>query len=260
VTARASIAGHALEIDRVPGSSPTLVFLHEGLGSVARWRDFPRAVAAATGHAAVVYSRRGYGASEPRPPPWPVDFMHDEALRVLPALLAAEGIDDAVLIGHSDGASIALVYAGAVGRGIRGVAVMAPHTFVEDVCTRAIAALSAQFDDASTGVRERLGRGHADVDGAFHGWSSAWLHPDFRRWDLRSYLPGVRVPVLAIQGEDDEYGTLAQVDAVCGGVSGRSDRLVLPGCGHVPQKDRREETLAALCAFVRGLSSAPREA
>lgn len=242
--------GHRLEIERLAGSAPTLVFLHEGLGCVARWRDFPRAVAAATGRAALVYSRRGYGRSEPASPPWPLDFMHDEARRVLPDLLAREGVDDAVLIGHSDGASIALIYTGEIGRGVRGVAALAPHVFVEDVCVRAIAALRDQYGDPATDVRGKLARHHADVDGAFHGWAGVWLHPEFRKWDLTGFLPGVRVPVMVIQGEDDEYGTLAQVDAVCGGVSGPSERVILSRCGHVPQRDRPEDTLAAVVRFV----------
>jgi pimeloyl-ACP methyl ester carboxylesterase len=246
-------AGHRLEIERIEGRAPVLVFLHEGLGCVARWRDFPRAVAAATGRAALVYSRRGYGQSEPAPRPWPLTFMHDEARRVLPDLLARERIDDAVLVGHSDGASIALIHAGEIGRGVRGVAALAPHVVVEDVCVRAIAALRAEYEDPATEVRQRLARHHADVDGAFHGWAGVWLDPEFRRWDLTGFLPGVKVPVIVIQGEDDAYGTVAQVDAVCGGVSGPSERLILAGCGHVPQRDRREETLAAIVRFVRGV-------
>ncbi len=250
-------AGHRLEVDRVEAAprraAPTLVFLHEGLGCVARWRDFPRAVAAATGCAALVYSRRGYGQSEPAPRPWPLTFMHDEARRVLPEVLASEGIDDAVLVGHSDGASIALVYAGEIGRAVRGVVAMAPHVLVEDVCVTAIAALREAYQDPASGVREKLGKHHADVDGAFQGWAGAWLDPEFRKWDLRSILPGVRVPTVVIQGDGDEYGTVAQVDAVCRGVSGRAERLILPGCGHEPQKDRPEETLAAIVRFVAAL-------
>ena len=248
------VAGHTLEVDRIAGRPPVLVFLHEGLGCVGRWRDFPRAVAEATGHAALVYSRRGYGLSEPAPRPWPLTFLHDEAQRVLPALLAREPIDDAILIGHSDGASIALVYAGDVGRGVRAVAAMAPHVMVEDVCVRSIAALRAEYEAPGSEVRAKLAKHHADVDGAFLGWAGAWLDPAFRAWDLRGFLAGVRVPVLVLQGEDDEYGTLAQVDAVCSGVTGPAERVVLPRCGHVPQRDRPDETLAALVGFVQRVS------
>jgi pimeloyl-ACP methyl ester carboxylesterase len=177
--------------------------------------------------------------------------MHDEARRELPALLGREGIDDAVLIGHSDGASISLIYTGEIGSRVRGVVALAPHVLVEDVCVRSIAALRARYEDPATDVRRKLGKHHADVDGAFLGWAGAWLDPEFRKWDLTGFLPGVKVPVMVIQGEDDEYGTVAQVDAVCAGVSGPSERVVLPGCGHVPQKDRPEETLAAVVRFVR---------
>jgi pimeloyl-ACP methyl ester carboxylesterase len=177
--------------------------------------------------------------------------MHDEALRVLPDLLAKAGVDDAVLVGHSDGASIALIYAGEIGRGLRAVVTMAPHVFVEDVCVRSIAAIRAEYAAEGSDVRSKLARHHADVDGAFYGWADAWLDPGFRSWDLIGFLPGVKVPVLVIQGEDDEYGTVAQVDAVCRGVSGPAERLVLPGCGHVPQKDRPEETVRAVVELVR---------
>ncbi len=247
------IAGHRIEIDRIPGSAPTLVFLHEGLGCVSRWRDFPRAVASATGRSAIIYSRRGYGRSEPRERPWPLTFMHDEARRVLPALLARECVDDAVLIGHSDGASIALIYTGEIGRAVRGLVTLAPHVIVEDVCVQSIAALRDQYEGPSTEVRQKLAKHHADVDGAFYGWADTWLDPEFKKWDLNAILPGVKVPTLVIQGEDDEYGTLAQVDLITRGVSGPSERMVLPHCGHVPQKDQPEETLAAVVRFVRSL-------
>ena len=247
------VAGHRLEVDRIDGRPPVLVFLHEGLGCIARWRGDPRAIAEATGCAALVYGRRGYGRSEPAPRPWSLGFMHDEARRVLPAILAEEGVDDAVLVGHSDGASIALVYAGEIRERVRGVVAMAPHVLVEDVCVRSIAALRAAYDDPTTGVRDKLAKHHADVDGAFLGWSGAWLDPAFRAWDLTPILPGVRVPVLVIQGEDDEYGTLAQVDAVCGGVSAKATRLVLPGCGHAPLRDAPTATRAAIAAFVASL-------
>jgi pimeloyl-ACP methyl ester carboxylesterase len=242
-----------LEIERIAGASPTLVFLHEGLGCVARWRDFPRMVAEATGRAALVYSRRGYGRSEPAVLPRPLTFMHEEALEVLPALLADEGIDDAILIGHSDGASIALIYTGEIGRGVRGVVALAPHVLVEDVCVRAIVRLREQYADPSTEVRAKLAKHHADVDPTFRGWAEVWLDPGFLAWNLTAYLPGIRVPVMALQGEDDDYGTLAQIDAVCAGVSGPSERVVIPSCGHVPMRDQPEATLASVVRFVRSL-------
>ena len=250
--ARVEIAGHGLEIERVAGEPgrPTLVFLHEGLGCVARWRDFPAAVAAATRCPAVIYSRLGYGQSDPVTRPRPLGFMHDEARRALPALLEHERIDDAVLVGHSDGASIALIYTGEIGRRVRGVAALAPHVFVEDVCVTSIAALREQYVQPDSDVKKKLARHHADVDGAFLGWADAWLDPGFRGWDLTGFLPAIRVPVTVIQGEDDEYGTLAQVDAICRLVRGPVERVVLPACGHTPQRDRREETLAAIARLV----------
>jgi pimeloyl-ACP methyl ester carboxylesterase len=246
-----SIAGHRLEQDRIEGGAPTLVFLHEGLGSVSSWRDFPRAVAEATGSAALVYSRRGYGRSDPAPRPWPLRFMHHEALVVLPAVLDAAGVEDAVLVGHSDGASIALIYAGAIGLRVRGVVAMAPHVMVEEICVRAIAAIRDEYDTPGSGLRDKLGRHHADVDGAFRGWADAWLDPGFRSWDLRGYLPGVRAPVMVIQGEDDAYGTLAQVEEIRRLVPGPVEQVILPACGHAPHRDRRDETLAAIARFVR---------
>jgi pimeloyl-ACP methyl ester carboxylesterase len=245
--------GHRLEIDRIEGdrARPTLVFLHEGLGCVARWRDFPRAVAEATGCPALVYSRLGYGRSDPVRGPRPVGFMHDEARGALPEVLAKCGVGDAIVVGHSDGASIGLIYAGENGRAVRALVALAPHTFVEDVCVTSIAKMRADYLDPATEVRKKLAKHHADVDGAFLRWADVWLDPEFRKWDLRGILPGVKVPVMVIQGEDDEYGTLAQVDAVCAGVSGPSERVVLAACGHVPQRDQREATFESIVRFVR---------
>jgi pimeloyl-ACP methyl ester carboxylesterase len=240
------IAGHRIEVERLAGAAPeraTLVFLHEGLGSIAGWRIFPRDVVAATGHPALVFSRRGYGQSEPRPAPWPLDFMHDEARRVLPALLEREGIEDAVLVGHSDGASIALIHAGDIKERVRAVVTLAPHVFVEDVCVRSIAALRDAYLDPKTKLRERLARHHADVDGAFHGWSGVWLDPEFREWDLRRIVSHIEVPVLVIQGDDDEYGTERQVRAVYEGVPGAASNVMLPRCGHAPHRDQPEQCL-----------------
>jgi pimeloyl-ACP methyl ester carboxylesterase len=244
--------GHRLEVVRIHGAAPTLVFLHEGLGSVSAWRDFPQRLAEATGRAAVIYSRWGYGQSEPVALPRSLQFMHDEAYRTLPELLAALEIGDAVLIGHSDGASIALVYAGAIGARLRGLILQAPHVFVEEVCVQAITRIRHEY--ASTDLRSRLARHHADPDGAFYGWADAWLDPDFRRWNLEPFLPGVCVPSLVIQGADDPYGTLAQVEAVCNQVSGGSERLILPGCGHAPHRECPEAVLAAMARFVARLA------
>jgi len=234
--------------EAAPGR-PTLVFLHEGLGSAGLWRDFPAALAERTGCRALVYSRQGYGASDPCALPRPLTFMHEEARGALPALLDAAGIDDAILVGHSDGASIALIYAGENGRHLRGLILEAPHVFVEPVCVEAIAKTNAAY--ASTDLRARLARHHgANVDCAFRGWADSWLDPGFLEWNLEEFLPGIKVPVLVIQGRNDEYGTLEQVERVCRQVSGPAERLILDQCGHSPHRDQREAVLDAMAAFV----------
>lgn len=247
-------AGHRLEaawLGPRPEDAPTLVFLHEGLGSVSAWRDFPQRLVAATGLGALVYSRWGYGRSDPVTPPRPLSYMHDEARESVPDVLAQAGVRRAVLVGHSDGASIALLFAGgdsprrAV---LAGLVLEAPHVFVEDVSIRSIA---ASADAYRTGdLRARLARHHQDVDGAFWGWNRAWLDPDFRAWNIEASLPRVQVPALVVQGEDDPYGTLAQVDAVSTKSSGPVSRLVLPRCGHAPHRDQAEATIEAVAAFV----------
>lgn len=249
------VAGARLEVVRhgkvVPGK-PALVFLHEGLGSVSLWRDFPTAVAHETGCPAIVYSRQGYGKSDSIPLPRPLSFMHEEARDALPALLEAAHIEDAILIGHSDGASISLIYAGENGKHLRGLVLMAPHVFVEPVCVRAIAETNQAF--RTTDLRAKLMRHHGDnVDCAFRGWADSWLDPEFLKWNLEEFLPGIKVPTLVIQGEDDEYGTLAQVERVCRQVSGPCERVVLAKCGHSPHRDQREATLRAIADFVRRL-------
>ena len=244
------VAGHRLEYTRIEGEAPTLVFLHEGLGSVRQWRDFPQLVALATGHAVLVYSRYGYGGSdvlaEPRAG---VRFMHEAALVELPELLARLDVTEPVLVGHSDGASIALVHAGA-GHPVRALALLAPHVFVEDVCLRSIEAAREQFETGE--LRARLGRYHRDPARTFHLWNDAWLDPEFRAWNIEEYLPAIRCPVLAVQGEDDAYGTMAQLDAVARGVRGPCELVKLPRCGHAPHVDQPVATLAALVRFLSG--------
>lgn len=237
-----------------PAASPTsLVLLHEGLGCVSLWRDFPARLAAATGLRTLAFSRAGYGASDPEPLPWPTSFMHRQGLEVLGQVLDAAAIQDAILVGHSDGASIALIHAGGADRGrVRGLALLAPHVFCEEISVRSIAAARDAYERGD--LRGRLARHHgANVDNAFYGWNRAWLDPAFRDWNIEEFLPRIRVPSLAIQGERDEYGTLGQLDAIVSGSAGPVERLVLPGCGHSPQRDRPEETLAAVAAFVRRL-------
>jgi pimeloyl-ACP methyl ester carboxylesterase len=245
-------AGHALEFERIDGAPPVLVFLHEGLCSIRQWRDFPRRVARATGHAALIYDRYGYGASdvlvEPRVGP---RFMHDAAEVELPALLRELRIEEPVLIGHSDGASIALIHAGA-GHPVRALAVLAPHVFVEDVCLRSIEEARRRFEAGE--LRRKLERYHRDARRTFYLWNDAWLDPGFRAWSLAEFLPGIRCPVLALQGENDAYGTMAQLTAVAEGVRGTCELVTLPDCGHAPHQDRLEETLAALVRFLAPLA------
>jgi pimeloyl-ACP methyl ester carboxylesterase len=246
-----SCAGHALEyewLDAAEAGKPALVFLHEGLGSVRQWRDFPLQVVKATGCRALLYSRYGYGQSdvlaEPR-----VDlrFMHREALEVLPALLKALRIERPVLVGHSDGASIALIHAGA-GHAVRGLAVMAPHVFVEPICVESIRKAADAF--ATTDLAQRLGKYHRDPAKTFHLWADAWLDPDFMHWNIEEYLPGIGCPVMAIQGEDDAYGTMAQLERMRRGVRGSCELVKLAACGHTPFRDQPQATLEALTRFV----------
>jgi pimeloyl-ACP methyl ester carboxylesterase len=245
------VNGRALEVRRVAGRTPALVFLHEGLGCAGMWRDVPDRLAAATGRAALVYSRLGYGASDPAPPPWPVRFMHDEAWTTLPALLAAAGLEAPILVGHSDGASIALLHAARFP--VAAVVALAPHLFVEDVTVASIARAAEAY--ATTDLRARLERWHgANVDGAFWGWNRVWLDPAFRSWNIEAEVAAVRAPLLVVQGTADPYGTLAQVDAIRRRAPGPVETLILDGCGHDPARERPDETLAAIVRHVAAIS------
>jgi pimeloyl-ACP methyl ester carboxylesterase len=241
-----------LDYDDIPAKregAPPLVLLHEGLGSVALWRDFPNLLAAATGCRTITYSRQGYGMSDRLAEPRPVDYMYREAREILPQVIDALSIDDPVLIGHSDGASIAMIYAGDGRWQTRALVLMAPHVFVEDVTIAGIAAAKAAYQ--STDLRERLARYHGDVDDAFWGWNNIWLNPEFRQWNIENTLGGIRCPILMIQGSDDEYGTLAQFERIRAGVSTTQiTELVLPDCRHSPHRDQPAATLRAITDFV----------
>jgi pimeloyl-ACP methyl ester carboxylesterase len=248
-----SIASSRIEYERIPAASPgrpPLVFLHEGLGSVAMWKEFPERVARATGCGALVYSRHGYGRSDPITAPRPVRYMHDEALIALPALLDALGIERPVLVGHSDGGSIALIHAGGSGRPVGGLVLLAPHVFVEDLSVASIAAAREAYETGD--LRERLARYHADVDSAFRGWNDVWLHPDFRAWNIEEFLPRVRCPVLAIQGRQDPYGTMEQIRRVVRGARGVRHIEVheVEECGHSVHRDRPDVVVDAIMALV----------
>ena len=230
-------------------AAPLLVVLHEGLGSVSMWRDFPERLARACGLRALVYSRPGYGRSTPRAPDerWGLDFMHRQAREVLPALLDALGeTGPYALLGHSDGGSIALLHAAHAPARVSGCIVMAPHILVEEFGLRSIRAARAQY--LAGDLRARLARHHDDVDSAFHGWNDIWLAPDFPQWQITSELKHIKAPVLAIQGDDDPYGTMAQIEGIADGLPGT--RLVkLPRCGHSPHRDQPEPVIAACQAF-----------
>lgn len=229
---------------------PALVFLHEGLGSVAMWREFPAQVAAATGCAALVYSRYGYGQSDVLDAPHTTRYMHDEALVALPELLEKLHIVRPVLIGHSDGGSIALIHAGDGRWEVAGLVLLAPHVFVEDISVESIAMARDAY--LTTDLAHKLARYHQDAGTTFRGWNDIWLHPDFRAWNIEEYLPGIRCPILAIQGADDEYGTLAQIGTIaarCRNV----ELLELADCRHSAHRDQPQATLAAIVRFVSAL-------
>jgi pimeloyl-ACP methyl ester carboxylesterase len=250
----AVIDGRRIEYAAIPGDAglrPTLVFLHEGLGSVALWRDFPRKVARRLNAPALVYSRFGYGESDGLKAKRTPRFMHEEALEVLPALLDALRIEGPVLVGHSDGASIALIHAAAAGRPVRGLVCLAPHVFVEPVCVDSIAKIRKSY--VETDLRHRLTKYHAHVDDAFLGWADIWLRPEFRAWSVEDLMDRIDQPLLLIQGRDDEYGTLAQLDRIEALVKGPTSRLVLSDCGHSPHRDHEAAVLDATVAFVQGL-------
>ena len=250
------IEGNNLEIDYrlTDPQRPTLVFLHEGLGCVRMWRDFPEAVAAATGCNLLVYSRLGYGASDPATLPRTVSYMHHEGLQVLPAVLTKLNVGKHILIGHSDGGSIALINGGGVPAGnLLGIISEAAHVFNEELSVRSIEAAKVAYQ--TTNLRQKLARFHAEVDNAFWGWNDIWLHPDFRQWNIEAYLPAINVPVLAIQGLDDQYGTLAQVEAIVTGVGDLAEKCLIADCKHAPHHQQPESTLAAMNTFIRSLLS-----
>lgn len=233
--------------------APLMVFLHEGLGSISMWRDFPQRVCEAAGCRGLVYSRPGYGRSTPRPVEEALntDFMHRQAQEVLPTLLDALGVDTATdkpwLLGHSDGGSIALLYAAHFAQCIAGAIVLAPHILVEDVSVSSIAKARTAY--LETDLRQRLSRHHDDPDSAFWGWNDIWLRPDFRHWSIESEISAIACPLLAVQGLDDEYGTLEQIRGIARRVP-QTQLLELPDCGHSPHRDQPDKLIAAISAFI----------
>ena len=251
-----TVDGRRVEYLRLPsshprGNAPAMVFLHEGLGSLSMWRDFPQQVADACGCEAIVYSRHGYGRSDPLTEKRAPGFMHHEARVCLPEFLDQLAVERPILLGHSDGASIALIHAGTVPRPLTATVVMAPHVLVEDISIASIQKAREAY--LSTDLKIRLGKYHDDPDSAFWGWNDIWLDPAFRSWNIEAALPSIRCPVLAVQGEDDEYGTMAQVEGVARLVP--QARLVKPpACGHSPHRDQPALVLWAADNFVRRIA------
>lgn len=229
---------------------PVVVMLHEGLGSIALWKDFPQRLAERTGCGILLYSRHGYGRSEPLAERRQVDYMHHEGEVVLPELLRRHGIVKPVLLGHSDGASIALIYAGSSVDGPRGLILEAPHVFVEDLTVRSIEGAKTIFEAGEW--RAKLGRYHDDPEATFWGWNDIWLNPRFRSWNIEAYLGSIRCPILVIQGQDDEYATAAQVESIVKHAP-HAHAALLPHCGHSPHSEQPQETLTRIEVFLRTL-------
>ena len=238
--------------------APTIVMLHEGLGSVGLWGAFPEQLAAATGAGVFVYSRAGYGKSNPGELPRSLRFMHEEALEVLPRVLTAIGFERGILFGHSDGASIATIYTGSIqDHRVRGLVLMAPHFFTEDMGLAEIRRTDADY--ATGTLREKLKRWHSDVDAAFRSWSEPWLSPGFRDWDITEALGYIRVPILIVQGADDQYGTVKQIEVARAECYCPVEVVVLEGARHSPHRDRPEATLHATAGFINWLLRDHRE-
>lgn len=252
---RLSAGGKELEYacyGPAPDKAPTLVLLHEGLGCTALWREFPKALAEATGFGVFVYSRAGYGQSDPADLPRPLDYMTREAVDVLPEVLEAIGFRRGVLVGHSDGATIAAIYAGSVSDlRVRGLVLMAPHFFTEEMGLAEIAKAKEAYE--TTDLREKMARYHRDPDNTFRGWNDSWLHPDFKAWNVGDVIDYLRIPVLAVQGREDQYGTLAQIDEVESRSYAPVDTLILDDCRHAPHLDQPEKVVAGIAEFCARL-------
>ena len=254
-TRRFLVDGHWLEADWIEARDPDLpviVMLHEGLGSIAHWKDFPSLLAEATGAGVFLYSRYGHGGSDALNEPRSVDYMHREAQVVLPEILRQAGIERPLLLGHSDGASIAIIYAGTFPDSAAGLILEAPHVFVEDVSVSSIAQARVSYQE--TDLSQRLGRYHRSVDALFWGWNNIWLDPGFRGWNIESFLDAIRCAVLVLQGAEDEYGTTKQIEAIQRRIPSAS-AVILDDCKHAPHRDRCETTVSNINQFMRALSS-----
>ena len=249
------VAGASLEyriVGPLPEQAPTIILLHEGLGCVGRWKDFPERLASLTGFGVFVYSRRGYGQSSPYPPPWPVQYMHDEA-EILRGVLVRLDIQAGILCGHSDGASIAAIFLGNTGHpGVKGLVLMAPHFFTEQAGLDSIQQAKSEYQQGN--LRERLKKYHGDnVDNAFLGWNGAWLQEGFAAWNIESVLPHICIPILVLQGMQDQYGSIAQVKTVQQNAGGDVRLTMLEHCGHSPHVDQGTLVLAEIHDFSSGI-------
>lgn len=247
-------AGCKLEYRRIPplrSDAPPLVFLHSALGSTRLWEDFPDRLAERTEGGALVYSRRGHGSSDPLPADHDPEYLNDEALSVLPAVLAERGIVNPVLVGHSDGATISLIAAARSVPAVRALVLMAPHVVVEEISIRGIDGSLAAYETKD--LREKLAQHHDDVDGMFRRWVDVWRSDGFRSWSIVPLLPSITCPTLVIQGENDRYGTMDQVDLIDENIGGPIESLVLADCGHAPQVDHPDVALDAIAKFLRQL-------
>lgn len=245
------VDGHWLEAARIEPREahlPALVLLHEGLGSVAHWKDFPCLLAEATGAEVFVFSRYGHGGSDELTEPRPVSYMHREAQIVLPEILRQANINRPVLLGQSDGASIAIIYSGTFPDSPAGIILEAPHVFVEDMTIASIAQAREAYNQ--TDLPQRLARYHAKVHSLFWGWNDVWLDPAFRNWNIESSLDHIRCPVLVLQGVRDEYGSAEQVAAIQRKIPA-AEAMILDNCGHAPHRDQCAATLSAICRFMR---------
>ncbi|MGI9354324.1 MAG: alpha/beta fold hydrolase [Rhizobiaceae bacterium] len=252
---RFSADGKSLEglcIGTAPADAPTIIMLHEGLGCIDMWKDFPQEIADETGYGVFVYSRAGYGQSDPADLPRPVDYMTREAINVLPQVLDAVRLQRGILLGHSDGASIAAIYSGSVSdMRIRGLILMAPHFFTEPDGLASIRRMKDAYDQGD--LREKLAKYHKDPGNAFRGWNDVWLKPEFAGWNIGDSIDHLRIPVLAFQGSDDEYGTRVQLDEVDERTYSPAETTILEDCGHSPHRDQPEKALALIADFAARL-------
>ncbi len=234
--------------------SPTLVFLHEGLGCTEMWKDFPYLLSKKTRYPALIFSRLGYGASDPCPTPWKINFMHKEGLQILPAVIKEAKIKDHILIGHSDGGSIGIIYAGSpYAKGLKGLITEAAHIFCEELSVKSISDAKINYEHYD--LREKLEKYHGEnTENAFRGWNDVWLNQHFIKWNIEKYLPKIKAPMLAIQGLEDQYGTLNQIESIKRRVN-RAITHIIDNCRHSPHSEQPEMVLNIMARFINEITS-----